>query len=108
MNVAAEKMEELVKLEYEAAQAAHGPLASMHEGWAVALEELEETEQELREVRERLDMAWAWIKHDSPWFAAEAMEGVMRHAVRCACEAVQVAAVCKRFADLSKVQDVRG
>lgn len=100
MNLVTVQMEELAKIEYEAAKTDHGPLASMHEGWAVALEEIQETEEALNHAKQYLDEAWESIRADDPRGAEEAMDVSKFFAMRCACEAIQVAAVARRFLEL--------
>lgn len=102
MNLVTVQMEGLAKIEYEAAKTDHGPLASMHEGWAVALGEFQETEEALNHVKQYLDEAWESIRADDSRGAEEAMDVAKFFAIRCACEAVEVAAVCQRFLDLLK------
>lgn len=101
------RMYDLAKEEYERANSAHGPIASAHEGWALAKEELEETQEELDEVKEYLDSLWTDIRLDNLPGARSAANVAWAAAIRCACEAVQVAAVCCRFMDLEENKTLR-
>lgn len=102
MNIVTDEVHALVAKEYEAAGREHGPLASMHEGYAVLLEELEETEEELTAAFAEAKYLWRQIKTDNDLAAIVSTRRVKTCAVRAACEAIQVAAVCKRIADIDK------
>lgn len=109
METLLKRMYGLAKEEYERANSAHGPIASAHEGWTLAKEELEETQEELEETQEELDsvglhLGYVWddVKPDDLPAAKRAANVAWATAIRCACEAVQVAAVCYRFMDLKE------
>lgn len=102
METLLKRMYGLAKEEYERANSAHGPIASGHEGCALAKEELEETQEELDNVKEYLDSMWVDIRLDNLPGARSAANAAWAAAIRCACEAVQVAAVCYRFMDLKE------
>lgn len=100
MNVVSDKVEALVQLEYEADCKDHGPLASLHEGYAVLLEEMQETDDSLGWIKWYLDNIWNGIKQNDAMGAVNDARLCKIWAEQCACEAIQVAAVCKRIADL--------
>lgn len=102
METLLKRMYELAKEEYERENSAHGPIASAHEGWALAKEELEETQEELDSVGLHLGYVWDDVKLDDLPAAKRAANMAWAAAIRCACEAVQVAAVCYRFMDLKE------
>ena len=102
MNAVTSQMEELANIEYEAAKADHRPLSSMHEGYAILLEELEETREALQGVENQVKGMWIAIKHDDTHTACRAAEIAAERAKHTACEAIQVAAVCQRFMDILK------
>lgn len=102
METLLKAMYELAKEEYERANSDHGPIASSHEGWALAKEELEETQEELDIVKEHLDCMWTDIRMDNLPGIRSSVNAAWAAAIRCACEAVQVAAVCYRFMDLKE------
>ena len=54
--------------------------ASLHEGYAVLLEEVEETESELERVKEELSELWSCIKQNDNKGAAEALRRINTHA----------------------------
>lgn len=94
MNVVSDDVLNLVLKEQAAADEAHGPIHSYHEGYALLKEEIEETEERLDEVQFLFDMAWSLIRADlSP---KEAVASIKHTAEMLACEAIQVAAVCSR------------
>lgn len=97
MNVTIKQVIDLSEIECDAATSAYGPLASMHEGWAVAREEMEETAEALIEAEHHMQEAWAAIRQDRSSAAKTEMAAVQSAAIQIAGEAIQVAAVCKRF-----------
>lgn len=96
MNVVHEDVEKLVDKELEAATARFGLHHSYHEKYAVTLEELQECELEVKLMRTFLDEAFGNIRKNSRNAAYEDFCIVYNHAVRCAVEAIQVAAMCKK------------
>lgn len=104
MNVTIEQVRALAGVEYDSANSAHGPLASMHEGWAVAREEMDETEDALAEAEYHMHNAWDAIRKDDSITAKTEMDAAYIAAIQIASEALQVAAVCKRFLDLHDFQ----
>lgn len=95
-------MYDLAKEEYDRANSSHGPIASAHEGWALAKEELEETQEELDVVERRIAGMWDSIRLDDLPECKRKATLAWAASIRCACEAVQVAAVCYRFMDLKE------
>ena len=100
MNVVKDGVLELIQREYEAAKADHGPLASMHEGYAVLLEELEETSEALQGAINQANGLWVAVRHDDAYVAASIVDNIRARAMDAACEAIQVAAVARRVLDL--------
>lgn len=100
MNVVSDKVEALVQLEYEADCKDHGPLASLHEGYAVLKEEVEEMGEASENIKGFLDGIWRALRVDNEKMAISWAKRAKIHAMHAACEAIQVAAVCKRIADL--------
>lgn len=93
---------DMAKEEYERANSSHGPIAFAHEGWALVKEELEETQEELDDVEGYIAGMWDNIRLDDLPEAKSKATLAWAAAIRCACEAVQVAAVCYRFMDLKE------
>lgn len=97
-----EKIQALVGEELAAANALHGPFASAHEGYAVILEEVQEAEDELEAAKLSLDCLWNAIRKDK---AADVQRScakpIEKVALRLAGEAVQVAAMARKFMEVT-------
>ena len=99
MNAIETQARELVATELAAANRKHPPFHSQHEGYAVILEEMQETEEAIRLAKIDLEIAWRNIRDD---ISAEAeICGLKERAIRAACEAIQVAAMCDKFKEVS-------
>lgn len=70
---------------------------SLHEGYAVLLEEVEETADELERVKEELAELWLCIRQNDNKGAAEALRRINTHAYFMLQETTQINAVCKKF-----------
>lgn len=71
--------------------------ASPHEGYAVLKEEVEETLDEAKMIQRIMDDLWDSIKgNDCTKLYIGNIQGC---ALRCAAEAIQVAAMCKKYRD---------
>lgn len=93
-----ERVDKLVGIELTDANTKSPLFSSPHEGAAVILEELEETEDELQNVREAYDFAWKYIKLKGSQKEAEYYIEKMRvAAVKTAAESIQVAAMCVKY-----------
>lgn len=108
MILVAADVADLVEKEYKGAKKKHGPMASLHEGYAVLLEELEEAETELDNARQDMARMWFNVTKDISEGALAAVADIHHDAIRAACEAIQVAAVCKRITDLVNSEDMEG
>lgn len=95
-NLVKQDVNELAKQELKLANENFPPFNSNHEGYAVLLEEVEEAEYEMDMVKSNLRYVWYSVKNDRP---VDTAEDVKNHAVRLACEAIQVAAMCDKFID---------
>ena len=98
MNAVENQVRELVKVELSAANERFQQFHSQHEGWAVILDELEETKEQLEAVERFLSYAWNRIKDDVT--AREQIDTVALLAENAACEAIQVAAMCQKFLEM--------
>ena len=98
MNAVETHVRNLVEIELAAANERFPQFHSAHEGWAVILEELEETKEQLEAVERFLSYAWNRIKNDVT--AREQIDTVALFAENAACEAIQVAAMCKKFLEM--------
>ena len=70
---------------------------SLHEGYAVLLEEVEEAESELERVKDELSELWLCIKQNDNKGAAEALRRIDTHAYFMLQEVTQVVAVTRKF-----------
>lgn len=101
MNVVHEDVEKLVDKELEAATERFGLHHSWHEKYAVTLEEVQECVEEAERMRSFLENVFDQIKENKPDNAKYLIQFVKDHAARCAIEAIQVAAMCKKEIDES-------
>lgn len=97
MNKVKDKLPALVEEELAAAMEEHPLFASVHEGYAVTLEEVEEAEAELRNVRLHLCMLWRGVRHDNLRTVARAADVIKKAATCLAAEAIQVAAMAQKL-----------
>ena len=101
MNAVENQVRQLVEVELAAANERFPQFHSAHEGWAVIKEEMEETEEELAKMKIYLAGAWGNITSDVQ--ANSDIESLKQRAINAACEAVQVAAMCKKFLEMEAV-----
>lgn len=92
------EVDQIVPRELERANKKFPQFHSDHEGWAVILEEVTEAEVEMKTIRGNIDGMFDLVRNnvDAKW-VAEKMEYA---AINLACEAIQVAAMCKKFLNL--------
>lgn len=95
-----EKTESIVKQAcvYELAQAVmeHGDkFNSMHEGWAILKEEMEEVAEEYEKVKSFFDKMWYSIKMED--FDGSLLEFMQLHIIFAMKELAQVWAVCEKM-----------
>lgn len=70
---------------------------SLHEGYAVLLEEVEEAEEDMLQVRDALNRAWDCVRADNDSTAMAFVHRAEIYARELAAEAVQVMAVAQRM-----------
>jgi hypothetical protein len=99
MNAVEKDVELLVEKELKSANEKFPMFASAHEGYAVIKEEIEETEQELHEIKNSLDMLWHNIKLNDNKTQKEFIIQIKSQAKNLSCEAIQVAAMAQKFID---------
>lgn len=90
-----EDVKTLSLMELERADSKFGPFNSAHEGYAVIKEEIEETKEEFVRVENRLDHLWDSIKENEVNFNNAI--SIENYAIRLAAEAIQVAAMARKF-----------
>lgn len=96
MNIAKEHVAGLVSMELQHAKENHEPFHSLHEGYAVLLEEVEECMDELQAVQIRTSRLWDAVKEDATDEALCFLDQIEEAAVRLASEAIQVAAMARK------------
>lgn len=100
MNVIARQVRELVDVELAAANERFPQFHSAHEGYAVILEELQELQLETEYAAKNLDQAWENIKENRAKRTITDIDWTMKSAMKAACEAIQVAAMCQKFLNM--------
>ncbi len=107
MNNAMSKLPALVAEELEASNRVYPPFRSAHEGYAVLLEEVDESRFALSELEELVRKMWAAIKTDELNEADCNAYRVEICARELAAEAIQVAAMAKKFQNYCTGERVR-
>ena len=93
-----EKIKEAVMLELTHACMTYGKeFHSLHEGWAVLLEEVEETERDLDYIKNHMALIWDAVKVDNENEVKSNARIIALDAVELAKEAAQIAAVCRKI-----------
>lgn len=87
----------LIQEELEEANQIHPLFQSPHEAYAVILEELEETKEELVACEGLLMDMWHRIRND--WGTEELLKKMQHHAVYMIQEGIQCAAMCQKGLD---------
>lgn len=88
------KIQELADEELKEANKKYPQFSSDHEAYAVILEELEETEENVKAMRYCMEVMWCCVKRDKE--PRKSVEDLKRFALRAAAEAIQVAAMCDK------------
>lgn len=102
MNYVERLIPALVDAELKEANRQNPPFHSMHEGYAVLKEEVEETEEALEVVKDYLASMWRNIRRDDTPCVKIAAEYLEHRAIHMAAEAIQVAAMAKKFQAIGK------
>lgn len=94
----AKTVEKLSQQEYFRASKQHGKVNySDHESYSVILEELQEAEEDILELRKRLENFWNLVKANSDDYTKSgSLAGVYSSAILGACELIQVAAMAHK------------
>ena len=100
MNSVKEDVEKLVQKELESANQRFPMFRSDHEGAAVIFEEIQETENELKNAQGYFEALWESVKQNvnAEWVG----KSIKVASVNLACEAIQVAAMAQKFIDSQK------
>ena len=103
MNVVSKDVEKLVEKELEAANERFPQFHSEHEGWAVMQEEAEELREECDSIEMAMEQLWYRIRDGIPTSLQVALVG--QYAEAAACEAIQVAAMARKYIDMLERMD---
>ncbi len=87
----------LVDKELEAANKKFPLFRSAHEGYAVLLEEAEELDSDSASIKYDMQCLWGAVKSNNTETAYETISNTYERAVNAAVEAIQTAAMCKKF-----------
>ena len=99
MNKVLDKLPALVAEELEAANAVNPPFHSLHEGWAVLQEEVDETHVEACGLQITMADLWDHVKDDKTFLALLDTAKIYKYALQTAAEAIQVAAMAQKLID---------
>ena len=102
MNVTRPIIEHCVDVELEAARKEHEDFHSLHEAYAVTLEEVYEAQDEYNAMGALTETLWSNVRADDPESFYKNMAEVEKHAINLAAEAVQVAAMARKARRLGK------
>ena len=97
MNTIEPLIPKIVTIELKAANLDNPPFRSMHEGYAVILEEMDEVNEALGWVKMYLDDIWWHIKENRPGMVFNYAEEMEKRAVHLAAEVIQVAAMARKL-----------
>ena len=90
---------QLIDKELTAANSKFPMFSSPHEGYAVMLEEYDETEDELKLCRNMFSLLWEDVKSNNYKGQANKAANIREYAMRTAVEAIQLSAMAQKFID---------
>ena len=100
MNVVENDVRALVDKELAAANERFPQFHSQHEGWAVIQEEADELKEDMDRINCRIASLRARVRFNNS--CEELASRIFDDAVNAACEAIQVAAMCKKFLEMER------
>ena len=102
MNAVENDIRALVDKELAAANERFPQFHSAHEGYAVIQEEVDELKEATDKVIGRTVSLWSRVKYGND--PERLLQMISEDAVNAACEAIQVAAMCKKFLEMEGKQ----
>ena len=100
MNAIENQVRDLVKIELAAANERFPQFHSQHEGYAVIKEEVDELKEYTDLINNRMIYLWAKIRFNN--ICEDLVSRIYDDAINAACEAIQVAAMCKKFLEMEE------
>ena len=108
-NAVQKDVENLVEKELKSANEKFPMFHSAHEGYAVILEEFEETQCELENLNNATCDLWERVKDNAtPERLNLHARAIKKYSINLACEAIQVAAMAQKFVDSLEVKNDKG
>lgn len=98
MNVVENDVRALVDKELAAANERFPQFHSQHEGYAVIQEEVDELKEDTNRINGRTACLWDMVRFNNS--CEELVSRIYDDAINAACEAIQVAAMCKKFLEM--------
>lgn len=98
MNAVENDVRALVDKELSAANKRFPQFHSAHEGYAVIQEEVDELKEDMDRIIVRVISLRARVRFNSSY--EEIVSRIYDDAINAACEAIQVAAMCKKFLEM--------
>lgn len=103
MNAVSEDVKLLVEKELESANERFPQFHSEHEGWTVMQEEADELQEECASIEMAMEQLWHRIRDGIQTTQHVAL--VEQYAEAAACEAIQVAAMARKYLDMLERMD---
>lgn len=100
MNVVENDVRALVDKELSAANERFPQFHSQHEGYAVIQEEVDELKEDTNRINGRIDCLRAMVRFNNS--CEELVSRIYDDAINAACEAIQVAAMCRKFLEMKE------
>lgn len=103
MNAVENDVRALVDKELAAANKRFPQFHSQHEGYAVIQEEVDELKEDTNRINGRTACLWDMVRFNNS--CEELVSRIYDDAINAACEAIQVAAMCKKFLEMEAQHD---
>ena len=100
VNAVENDIRALVDKELAAANERFPQFHSAHEGYAVIKEEVDELKEATDKVIGRMVSLWATVKYGND--PERLLQMISEDAINATCEAIQVAAMCKKFLEMER------